>query len=147
MENLKSLRTTCEKKWAIFKICTICDEAPFNFFFSFIELCNLCPSASRVSHALLLSRCSKWAYEDIREVHKRRYLFQVCFVCFTGHASDMSVSKPNSVQFLFLSHAFVALTMLLFCLFQETALEVFSSDGRNHFLVFPKPVRSKVYDK
>ncbi|XP_078381850.1 WD repeat and FYVE domain-containing protein 3-like isoform X3 [Oculina patagonica] len=49
--------------------------------------------------------CSKWAYEDIREVHKRRYLFQ------------------------------------------ETALEVFSSDGRNHFLVFPKPVRSKVYDK
>lgn len=49
--------------------------------------------------------CSKWAYEDIREVHKRRYLLQ------------------------------------------ETALEVFSSDGRNHFLVFPKPVRSKVYEK
>lgn len=49
--------------------------------------------------------CSKWAYGDIREVHKRRYLLQ------------------------------------------EAALEVFSSDGRNHFLVFPKPVMSKVYEK
>ena len=40
---------------------------------------------------------------------------------------------------------------ILYCFFffrfQETALEVFSSDGRNHFLVFPKPVRSKVYEK
>ena len=39
---------------------------------------------------------------------------------------------------------------VLYCIFfrfQETALEVFSSDGRNHFLVFPKPVRSKVYEK
>ena len=37
--------------------------------------------------------------------------------------------------------------ILYFFRFQETALEVFSSDGRNHFLVFPKPVRSKVYEK
>ena len=34
----------------------------------------------------------------------------------------------------------------VFC-FQETALEVFLSDGHNHFLVFPKSVRNKVYDK
>ena len=39
------------------------------------------------------------------------------------------------------------LYFIFFFRFQETALEVFSSDGRNHFLVFPKPVRSKVYEK
>ncbi|XP_046865023.1 WD repeat and FYVE domain-containing protein 3-like isoform X2 [Xenia sp. Carnegie-2017] len=30
---------------------------------------------------------------------------------------------------------------------QDTALEVFSNDGRNHLLVFPKSVRDKVYNK
>ncbi|XP_048589940.1 WD repeat and FYVE domain-containing protein 3-like [Nematostella vectensis] len=68
------------------------------------------PIIPRSSHDITKSytkqrMCSKWAYEDIREVHKRRYLLQ------------------------------------------QTALEVFSSDGRNHFLVFPKPVRNKVYEK
>ncbi|XP_076326045.1 WD repeat and FYVE domain containing 3 bchs isoform X2 [Tachypleus tridentatus] len=47
--------------------------------------------------------CSKFAYEDIKEVHKRRYLLQ------------------------------------------PIALEVFSADGRNHLLAFPRKVRNKVY--
>ncbi|CAH2247052.1 jg23900 [Pararge aegeria aegeria] len=48
-------------------------------------------------------QCSKFLYEDIREVHKRRYLLQ------------------------------------------PIALEVFSSDGRNYLLAFPRKVRNKVY--
>ena len=50
-------------------------------------------------------RYSKFAYEDIREVHKRRYLLQ------------------------------------------PIAIEVFSSDGRNYLLAFPRKVRNKVYSK
>ncbi|XP_026315295.1 WD repeat and FYVE domain-containing protein 3 isoform X1 [Hyposmocoma kahamanoa] len=50
-------------------------------------------------------QCSKFLYEDIREVHKRRYLLQ------------------------------------------PTALEVFSSDGRNYLLAFPRKVRNKVYSR
>ncbi|KAJ2950075.1 hypothetical protein O0L34_g11414 [Tuta absoluta] len=49
--------------------------------------------------------CSKFLYEDIREVHKRRYLLQ------------------------------------------PIALEVFSSDGRNYLLAFPRKVRNKVYSR
>ncbi|XP_014681660.1 PREDICTED: WD repeat and FYVE domain-containing protein 3-like isoform X2 [Priapulus caudatus] len=56
-----------------------------------------CPSSSK-SH-------SKFTYEDIREVCKRRYLLQ------------------------------------------PTALEVFSVDGRNQLLVFPRKVRNKVYER
>ena len=60
------------------------EEAPFSIFC--MDLCLLFVLiASRVVHVLFLSRCSKWAYEDIREVHKRRYLFQVCL---TAKASD-----------------------------------------------------------
>ena len=63
------------------------EEASFSIFC--MDLCSLFVRiASRVVHVLFLSRCSKWAYEDIREVHKRRYLFQVCFVCLTAKASD-----------------------------------------------------------
>jgi len=47
--------------------------------------------------------CSKFAYEDIKEVHKRRYLLQ------------------------------------------PIALEVFSLDGRNSLIVFPRKLRNKVY--
>ncbi|XP_064458168.1 WD repeat and FYVE domain-containing protein 3-like isoform X2 [Ornithodoros turicata] len=47
--------------------------------------------------------CSKFSYDDIRDVHKRRYLLQ------------------------------------------PIALEVFSADGRNYLLVFPRKVRNKVY--
>ncbi|GBP47766.1 WD repeat and FYVE domain-containing protein 3 [Eumeta japonica] len=50
-------------------------------------------------------QCSKFLYEDIREVHKRRYLLQ------------------------------------------PIALEVFSSDGRNYLLAFPRKVRNKVYSR
>lgn len=47
--------------------------------------------------------CSKFAYEDIKEVHKRRYLLQ------------------------------------------PISLEVFSADGRNYLLAFPRKIRNKVY--
>ncbi|XP_064637335.1 WD repeat and FYVE domain-containing protein 3-like isoform X3 [Lineus longissimus] len=47
--------------------------------------------------------CSKFAYEDIREVHKRRYLLQ------------------------------------------PIAIEVFSADGRNYLLAFPRKVRNKIH--
>ena len=50
-------------------------------------------------------RCSKFAYEDIREVHKRRYLLQ------------------------------------------PIAVEVFSADGRNYLLSFPRKLRNKVFAK
>lgn len=56
-------------------------------------------------HVCLHFRYNKFAYEDIREVHKRRYLLQ------------------------------------------PIAIEVFSSDGRNYLLAFPKKVRNKVYSK
>lgn len=49
--------------------------------------------------------CSKFSYNMIREVHKRRYLLQ------------------------------------------PIALEVFSSDGRNYLLAFPKKIRDRVFDK
>lgn len=49
--------------------------------------------------------CSKFSYDDIREVHKRRYLLQ------------------------------------------PIAVEVFSADGRNYLLAFPKRMRDRVYQK
>lgn len=52
-----------------------------------------------------MRQCSKFSYEDIREVHKRRYLLQ------------------------------------------PIALEVFSGDGRNYLLSFPRKVRNKVYQR
>lgn len=52
-----------------------------------------------------MRQCSKFPYEDIREVHKRRYLLQ------------------------------------------PIALEVFSGDGRNYLLAFPRKVRNKVYQR
>jgi len=45
------------------------------------------------------------AFDDMREVHKRRYLLQ------------------------------------------PIAVEVFSSDGRNFLLAFPRKTRNKVYDR
>ncbi|XP_071954048.1 WD repeat and FYVE domain-containing protein 3-like isoform X2 [Antedon mediterranea] len=64
------------------------------------------PIIPRTSHGTRSASkriCSKFAYEDIREVHKRRYLLQ------------------------------------------PIAIEAFSSDGRNHFLAFPRKIRNKVY--
>lgn len=52
-----------------------------------------------------MRQSSKFAYEDIREVHKRRYLLQ------------------------------------------PIALEIFSGDGRNFLLSFPRKVRNKVYQR
>nr|XP_029733035.1 LOW QUALITY PROTEIN: WD repeat and FYVE domain-containing protein 3-like [Aedes albopictus] len=61
------------------------------------------PGNTRISHELRQN--SKFAYEEIREVHKRRYLLQ------------------------------------------PIALEVFSGDGRNFLLSFPRKVRNKVYQR
>lgn len=49
--------------------------------------------------------CSKFSYDDIREVHRRRYLLQ------------------------------------------PIAVEVFSADGRNYLLAFPRRMRNRVYQK
>ena len=48
-------------------------------------------------------RCFKMAFDDMREVHKRRYLLQ------------------------------------------PIAVEIFSADGRNFLLAFPRKVRNKVF--
>ncbi|XP_071808138.1 WD repeat and FYVE domain-containing protein 3-like isoform X3 [Asterias amurensis] len=61
------------------------------------------PRASRGQRSSQKRTCSKFAYEDIREVHKRRYLLQ------------------------------------------PSAIEVFSADGRNYLLAFPRKVKNKVY--
>nr|CAD7454369.1 unnamed protein product [Timema tahoe] len=61
------------------------------------------PGSPRRSRAM--RQCSKFSYEDIREVHKRRYLLQ------------------------------------------PMALEVFSGDGRNYLLAFPRKVRNKIYQR
>ncbi|KAF5299222.1 hypothetical protein FQA39_LY02395 [Lamprigera yunnana] len=61
------------------------------------------PGSPRISRSM--RQCSKFSYEDIREVHKRRYLLQ------------------------------------------PMALEVFSGDGRNYLLAFPRKVRNKVYQR
>lgn len=63
------------------------------------------PSNSSRRSPQTMRQCSKFSYEDIREVHKRRYLLQ------------------------------------------PIALEVFSGDGRNYLLAFPRKVRNKVYQR
>lgn len=60
------------------------------------------PNSSSSTRSQKIRQCSKFAYEEIREVHKRRYLLQ------------------------------------------PIALEVFSEDGRNYLLSFPRKVRNKV---
>ncbi|XP_032825005.2 WD repeat and FYVE domain-containing protein 3 isoform X1 [Petromyzon marinus] len=63
------------------------------------------PKGSRQGPCQLKRTCSKFAYEDVREVHKRRYLLQ------------------------------------------PIAIEVFSSDGRNYLLAFPRGIRNKVHQR
>uniref|UniRef100_A0A8C4PW64 WD repeat and FYVE domain containing 3 n=1 Tax=Eptatretus burgeri TaxID=7764 RepID=A0A8C4PW64_EPTBU len=63
------------------------------------------PKGSRQGSSQLRRTCSKFAYEDVREVHKRRYLLQ------------------------------------------PIAIEVFSSDGRNYLLAFPRGLRNKVHQR
>ncbi len=60
---------------------------------------------STTKNKLTEKQCSKFAYEDIREVHNRRYLLQ------------------------------------------EIAMEIFSNDGRNYLLVFPRKCRNKIYER
>ncbi|KAK7508020.1 hypothetical protein BaRGS_00000985, partial [Batillaria attramentaria] len=61
------------------------------------------PKSSMGSAGTAKRLFSKFAYDDIREVHKRRYLLQ------------------------------------------PIAIEVFSGDGRNHLLAFPRKIRNKVF--
>lgn len=62
--------------------------------------------ACGTSHPARRTRlCSKFSYNDIREVHRRRYLLQ------------------------------------------PIAIEVFSADGRNYLLAFPRRMRNRVYQK
>lgn len=63
------------------------------------------PNPGSPRRLITMRQCSKFSYEDIREVHKRRYLLQ------------------------------------------PIALEVFSGDGRNYLLSFPRKVRNKVYQR
>ena len=65
---------------------------------------SACGSASRQSTSAS-RQCAKFAYDDIREAHKRRYLLQ------------------------------------------PIALEVFSADGRNLLLAFPRKIRDRVHQK
>uniref|UniRef100_T1KMA3 WD repeat and FYVE domain-containing protein 3 n=1 Tax=Tetranychus urticae TaxID=32264 RepID=T1KMA3_TETUR len=62
-------------------------------------------SVSSVGKSSTKKICMKFAYEDIKEVHKRRYLLQ------------------------------------------PIALEIFSMDGRNSLLVFPRKLRNKVFSR
>ncbi|VDP07627.1 unnamed protein product, partial [Soboliphyme baturini] len=69
-----------------------------------------CPIVPYIANGMTRTRgrkklCSKFAYEDIRECQKRRYLLQ------------------------------------------PIAIEVFSADGRNYLLAFPKKMRNSVYSK
>lgn len=63
------------------------------------------PNSGGTTRQCKMRQCSKFGYEEIREVHKRRYLLQ------------------------------------------PIALEVFSEDGRNYLLSFPRKVRNKVYQR
>ncbi|XP_037812431.1 WD repeat and FYVE domain-containing protein 3 isoform X2 [Lucilia sericata] len=63
------------------------------------------PNSGGTTRQCKIRQCSKFGYEEIREVHKRRYLLQ------------------------------------------PIALEVFSEDGRNYLLSFPRKVRNKVYQR
>lgn len=77
------------------------DSLPEGLHEPIIPNCTPVTSASRATVAQGRT-CSKFGYDDVREVHKRRYLLQ------------------------------------------PTALEVFSADGRNYLLVFPRKLRNKV---
>ncbi|XP_059163899.1 WD repeat and FYVE domain-containing protein 3-like isoform X2 [Physella acuta] len=63
------------------------------------------PKSTMGTGSYLKRMYSRFAYDDIREVHKRRYLLQ------------------------------------------PIAIEVFSGDGRNHLLAFPRKIRNKVMTK
>lgn len=66
---------------------------------------SIIPNSGGTTKPTKIRQCSKFSYEEIREVHKRRYLLQ------------------------------------------PIALEVFSEDGRNYLLSFPRKVRNKVYQR
>lgn len=97
------------------------------------------PRGARQGQSQLKRTCSIFAYEDIKEVHKRRYLLQV------------SDKLPHCNFFFFylilLTFSTFFFSALLFPAVQPMAVEVFSADGRNYLLAFQKGVRNKVYQR
>ncbi|KPM06463.1 PH domain associated with Beige/BEACH domain containing protein [Sarcoptes scabiei] len=77
------------------------DSLPSNVYDPIIP--NTPSSSSSISNTIGKKLCNKFSFEEIREVHKRRYLLQ------------------------------------------PIALEIFSIDGRNSLMVFPRNLRNKVY--
>ncbi|XP_054166813.1 WD repeat and FYVE domain-containing protein 3-like [Oppia nitens] len=81
------------------------DSLPANMHDPIVPSSSPRSSISGGSKRTTKKTCSKFSFEDIKEVHKRRYLLQ------------------------------------------PIALEVFSLDGRNSLLVFPRKIRNKVYSR
>lgn len=83
------------------------DSLPSNAYEPIIPSTSSCAfsTSSKPPQIVTKKVCSKFAYEDIKEVHKRRYLLQ------------------------------------------PISLEIFSMDGRNSLVVFPKHLRNKVYNR
>jgi hypothetical protein len=73
--------------------------------FSLLHELQRCEVFSDVYRVCDICRCFKMAFDDMREVHKRRYLLQ------------------------------------------PIAIEIFSADGRNFLLAFPRKIRNKVFDR
>lgn len=82
------------------------------------------PGSPRRSRAM--RQCSKFNYEDIRYAHT--------------HTSLLSY---DDASFSFVGREVHKRRYLL----QPMALEVFSGDGRNYLLAFPRKVRNKVYQR
>lgn len=102
------------------------------------------PRGARQGQSQLKRTCSIFAYEDIKEVHKRRYLLQVRR--HPGHTRSDYMSLIEFFYFCF--KAFSVNTKSSLCVsFQPMAVEVFSADGRNYLLAFQKGVRNKVYQR
>lgn len=57
------------------------------------------PSGSPTRRAQTIRQCSKFAYEDIREVHKRRYLLQpIALEIFSGDGRNYLLSFQRKVR-------------------------------------------------
>ena len=92
------------------------------------EYVPLIPKSSTMSSSESIQyrkECSKFAYDDIKEVHKRRHILQVTFLLRRN-----AVSGANEP-----------------IVFQPIALELFAADGRNYLLVFVRKERNKVYQR
>lgn len=111
------------------------------------------PRGARQGQSQLKRTCSIFAYEDIKEVHKRRYLLQVIMLYLYLINLQYSYSERYSlvdeciVYVHGISNLFPLIISLVCIVFQPIAVEVFSADGRNYLLAFQKGVRNKVYQR